>query len=310
MVCLTCISGIVIAQPSLGGRAGAPMRFGFGAAALGMWNSVASLAGRDAVALYNPALAPFQTTPAILAGSALMSLDRSLLFVSYGTHLPPSAGISFTIVRAGVSSIVGRDRNGVPTQSYSVAENAFGLSFGLRPAPDLSIGVTARLLYAQMIEELTSTTVGLDLGASYLVQEGLRGSIVLRDVNAKYKWDTKSLYGQNANSTIDKFPTRFIVALGWTPAETQSAISIEAEAVAGGWLYRTGAEISLHEMLVVRAGVDGIDPTETLGSRWSAGLSVVHTGLPWNPTFDYAFMSEPYSPSPVHVITLRLYVKE
>ena len=297
-------------QPDLGGRVGAAFRLGFSAEGMGMGNALVAVVGRDVDPIMNPSIAPFQRTPVISAGAAFFALDRSIQTLSYAAPLPPTAGIALSLQRVSVGNIDGRDRNGVPTEKLRVSENVIALSFGLRPAPALTLGVTAKLLYAQMVEGLTSTTVGLDFGATYLVMEDLRIAVAARDVNSKYRWDTAALYGRQGRQTTDAFPTRLIVGVSYSPSFLPALLSVEGESVAGGFMARTGVEARLHPMLRVRSGLDALDPSGTLGARWSAGASVEATGLTWNPSFDYCFILEPYAPGGAHMLTIRLHIRE
>jgi hypothetical protein len=68
--------------------------------------------------------------------------------------------------------------------------------------------------------------------------------------------------------------------------------------------YRVVPEFSL------RAGFDGVDPGSTIGNRTAFGMSLNELDFPWSPSFDYAFMIEPYAPSGAHFFTLRLHLSK
>lgn len=299
---------LLSAQPSVGGRSGAAFRLGQTAESIALGNARAALTLRDPDVFMNPALAPFQTSKVVSMGAGIFPLDRSVQTISYGAPLPPAAGIAFTLHRVSVSNIDGRDRNGIPTGELSVAENLISLSFGLRPAPAFTFGVTAKLLYAQMVEGLTSTTVGLDAGATYLLSNEWRIAAVFRDLNSKYRWDSSPVYGREGRQTTDLFPVRSVFAVGYTPESWPLSAAIEAEAVAGGWLFRGGVEAVVHPMLRLRTGIDAADPSDVNGVRWSAGLAVENTGITWDPSFHYAFLAEPFSPGGAHILTIRLHI--
>lgn len=299
-----------LAQPALGGRSGAAFRLGLSAEPIGMGNARIAMVGNDVDPLLNPALAPFQRTPLVSAGVGLFPLQRTVQTLSYAAPLPPVAGIAFTIERVTVSGIDGRDRNGVPTGALSVAENVIALTFGLRPASSFTVGASAKLFYAQMPEDITSTTVGLDFGVTYLVWEELRAAVAIRDVNSKYRWDTTPAYGRQGRQTTDIFPTAFVVGIAYSPAFVPASVALESETVAGGTLLRVGTEARLHPMVRVRTGIDALDPSGTYGARWSGGVTLEGTGLKWDPAFDYAFVLEPFAPGGAHILALRLHIRE
>lgn len=302
------IQVVLQAQPSIGGRSGAAFRLGQTAESVSLGNARAALTLRDPDVFMNPALAPFQTTRVVALGAGMFPLDRSVQTVTYGSPLPPAAGIAFTLHRVAVSGIDGRDRNGNSTGDLSVAENIAALSFGLRPAPSFTLGITAKLLYAQMVEGLTSTTVGLDAGATYLLSSEWRFAAVFRDLNSKYRWDSSPVYGRNGRQITDVFPVRSVLAVAYTPELWPLSATVEAEASAGGWMLRSGIDVVVHPMLRVRSGIDSFDPSGVYGARWSAGLAVEHTGIHWDPSFHYAFLVEPYSPGGAHILTIRLHI--
>jgi hypothetical protein len=307
---LACFAPHVFSQPVLGGRSGAAFRLGLSAEPIGMGNARIAVVGDDVDPFLNPALAPFQRSPLVSAGVGLFPLQRTVQTLSYAAPLPPSAGIAFTLERVTVDDIDGRDRNGVSTGTFKVAENVVALSFGLRPSPSFTLGATAKLFYAQMPEDITSTTVGLDFGATYLVWDDLRAAVAFRDVNSKYRWDTTPAFGRQGRQTTDLFPAAFVTGIAYAPSFLPATVAIEAEMVAGGMLLRFGTEARIHPMVRIRTGMDAVDPSGTFGSRWSGGVSLDGTGLKWDPTIDYAFVLEPFAPGSAHLLTLRIHVKE
>lgn len=308
LIPLFLIPAVLLAQPSIGGRSGAAFRLGQTAESMSLGNARAALTLRDPDVFMNPALAPFQTSRVVALGAGIFPLDRSVQTVSYGSPLPPAAGIAFTLHRVSVTGIDGRDRNGNSTGELSVAENLAALSFGLRPAPSFTLGITAKLLYAQMVEGLTSTTVGLDAGATYLLSSEWRIAAVFRDLNSKYRWDTSPVYGRNGRQTTDVFPVRAVLAIAYASELWPLAATVEAEGTAGAWLFRGGIDVTVHPMVSLRSGIDAFDPSGVHGSRWSAGLAVEHTGIHWDPSFHYAFVVEPFSPGGAHILTIRLHL--
>lgn len=101
------------------GLAGAPMRMGFGARGMAMGNAMTAVTSGDVQSYYNPALVPFETEPTAVATYGVLSLDRTLNFLSYTKSLKPNAGFSLSLINAGVGNIDGRDRDGIHTETYS-----------------------------------------------------------------------------------------------------------------------------------------------------------------------------------------------
>lgn len=314
--CLIAIVTLCVALPhsrvlaqndyEVGGLAGAPMRMGFGARGIGMANALSAIRSDGVTGYYNPALVPFQTRPSALLSTGFLPLDRRLNFVSYTQSLPPAGGFSIGIINAGVSNIDGRSSDGTPTQTYSTSENEFLLSFGVRVADHVAVGVSAKILYYSLFESVKSTTVGFDLGVVYTLSEEWTLGMVLKDINSKYKWDTSQLYGTAGTTTVDRFPLRRELAVSYAPGFLHAVIAGELEWVGSTWQSRFGAEIYLHERFAIRGGIDQISFNGAINAKPSIGLSVQPPITALNPTLHYAYVLEPYSPGGVHLISLSL----
>ena len=292
---------------SIGGAAGAAFRMGFGARGTGMGNALSAVPSGKLSAYYNPSLLPFQSAPVLSATYGLLTLDRRLNFFSYTKNLKPNAGISLSIINAGVGKIQGRDRDGTPTELLSTSENAFGLSFGIQPLSEFSLGVTAKILYFSLYKDVSSTTVGLDFGISYFLSDVLTISAVLQDVNSKYKWDTAKIYGaRSGNATTDLFPVRKRIAASYHEPGLGIIVSTEFESVGSAGFARIGAEWSATGQVVLRAGWDQISFSRSVDSKPAFGFSLSQSVAGWMATFEYAFVLEPYASSGFHVFGLNV----
>ena len=217
-------SASLIAQPKyseMAGKAGAFSRLGFGPRGIGFGNAMSSIIEGELVSYYNPAVTPFQENNSFIAGYSFLSLDRALNFLSYTrkfdfysasdsvaeTRKPrTTAGISAGILNSGVSNIDGRDNNGISTGELSTSENQFFMGLAARISEEFSIGVNIKFYYYKLYEEINSNSLGFDVGALYRLNENFNISLVITDINSKYKWDTSPVYEQNGIVSEDKFP--------------------------------------------------------------------------------------------------------
>lgn len=291
---------------SLGGKAGAALRFGFGAHSLGMGNAVAAVVHENVIAYENPALVPYQPNRSIIASAGFLSLDRSLNSLSYTQSLKPAAGLALGVVNAGVSEIQGRDRDGEPTSVYSTSENVFFLSFGLKVARELSVGVTAKILYHSLYDGIASTTAGFDIGALYAFDENLLVAVILQDINSKYQWETSTLYGRNGNITVDRFPLRRKIAVSYNWAEPRVTTAAEAEWIGNTFIARFGTNVSLTESFQIIGGLDHVSFAREFDSRPSVGFSFQPGLKSFNPTLYYTYVVEPYGPSAIHFVAISV----
>jgi hypothetical protein len=289
-----------------GGYPGAPFRMGFGAKAMGMANATAAADDGDVVGYQNPALVPFQRVPTAALSVGVLSLDRSLNFLSYTQRLKPAAGLSFGLINAGVDNIEGRDRDGQPTETYSTSENAFLFTFGLKTSDLLSVGVTAKVFYYSLFTNISTTTVGFDVGALYRLSSDLQFGLVVHDLGSKYKWETTSLYGRDGNSTTEYFPVRVRVGTSYAYEPIGIRIGIESEFVRGTTLYRFGVVQMLTDAVALRGGVDQISGARHVSSKPSVGFSFFSSWGEWRPAVHYAFVLEPYAPAALHFISVSI----
>ncbi len=290
----------------LAGLAGAPFRLGFGARGIGMGNALTASSFGNEDSYYNPALVPFQPQPTVLLSYGSLSLDRRLNFASYTQHLNPNAGLSVGIINSGVSNIQGRDSDGQPTDTYSTSENQFFFSFGLEPSKQLSIGVTAKVLYYSLFSNVKSTTFGADLGALYSISDVLKIGIVLQDILSKYKWDTSKLYGENGSSYTNSFPLRKRLGVSYLEREWGLIVSAEVEWIGPAGFARFGSELELFSGLRIRGGIDQVAFDGSVTAKPSLGFSVQTEIASWSPRLDYAYVFEPYVPTGMHYLTLSL----
>ncbi|HEY5615052.1 MAG TPA: hypothetical protein VIL52_03445 [Bacteroidota bacterium] len=310
IACFLLFSSHARAQPNisseLGREPGAALRMGYGARGLGMGNALGALRSGELSAYYNPALVPFQSFRSATASFGILSLDRRMNFLSYGQALKPTGGIFFGIINAGVSEIDGRDVNGRHTEMYSTSENAFMLSFGTQVSPSVSIGLTSKILYYSLYKDLSSTTVAFDLGLVYSVSDQLALSGIVQDLNAKYTWDTSTLFGRNGNTTTERFPLRRRIGVSFQPEYYGSTISAEYEFIGSTSFARVGVEIYPIPQLALRAGVDQIDFQGTLATRPSFGFMLEPEFGFLSSYIHYAYVVEPYSPHNIHIISLTV----
>jgi hypothetical protein len=299
-------TGPVLSQ--IGGTAGAFSRMGFGARGVGMGNAMSAVTTGELVSYYNPALLPWTTQRQVSASYGILSLDRTLNFLNFSSALRPSAGISLGVINAGVSNIDGRDGDGNPTGPLKTSENIFFLGFANRFPGGLSLGINIKLLYYQLYTDVSSTTVGLDVGALLPVSNSLTVSATVRDINSKYKWDTSTLYAQQGRTSEDAFPMLYTVGAAYILPDTIGLISAELElsnqkSVIG----RFGIEVPLVPELSIRGGIDRIDLKENgNGIRPSFGFSATKDLQGWTPAVNYAYVIEPFSPKGMHLVSVSV----
>lgn len=327
---MICICGINISDAQVGSYAGAFSRIGFGARGLGMSNAMVSNIYGDVSGLYNPALATFQEEGHVNMGYSFLSLDRKLNFVGFTKKfkLPKQekggAGITLAWINAGVADIDGRDNDTKRIGSFSTFENEFYLGTSFIVSDKISVGVGFKLYYAKLFSEVTATSFALDFGGIYKASERLAFGFSLKDIGAKYEWQTSQLYGSLGNNTEDKFPKTLDIGatyllpkkFGIVSLALQQYFNPESKPDSSGVVpqktnnsvLRFGVELNVISQVKFRAGMDRIDfstddfsgnlkPSFGLGlnKRLSKNIDI---GI------DYSFQLEPFTHNPVQNIGL------
>jgi hypothetical protein len=295
-----------VATAQVAGTAGAFTRMGFGARGMAMGNAMTAVSSGENSGFYNPAVVALLKESNASVSYGILSLDRSHNSLFYSQPIDTNAGIAFGVLNAGTSKIDGRDIDGYHTEKYSVSENQFSLSFALR-IRKFSFGLTTKMYYYSLFEELASTTVGFDFGVAYPVTRQLTLAAVYKDFNTKYRWDTSPLYGQSGNSTIDKFPTRQSAGAAYRFIDVDALLTAEIERNSKGTtIIRAGAELTPIEALTLRAGIDGWETSDSEKAHPSFGFTLRTSYMDWKPSVNYAYILEPYGLFTMHVISISI----
>ncbi|MBN1480201.1 hypothetical protein EH223_19770 [candidate division KSB1 bacterium] len=295
-----------------GGYAGAFLRMGFEARTKALGDAFTGVPEGAVAGVYNPATLPNLATRQAILSTSFLPLDRHLNYIGFALPIRPKAkegspgqplhaGIAVGWINAGVDNIDGRDRSGNRTGSLSNAENAFFMSFALKPSSYFSIGLSGKILYnripdiAEENSALTSSGFGIDIGAYSNPLPGLMLGLVLRDNMSKYSWNTDKVY-ERGTSTIYKFPK--IVRAGMAYRIPQQWLLLVADLETSDVQnprYHFGAEFEYKQIGALRLGLDHDTPTFGLGlyAKLFGKQSV----------FNYAFMPGLEALAPDHVVS-------
>ena len=181
----------------------------------------------------------------------------------------------------------------------------FSLSFALK-IRKITFGISTKIFYYQLFEEVSSSTLGIDFGALYPLSDRITIAAAYRDVNSKYKWETTDLYGQMGNSTTEEFPARKIAGISYSFSDNAGMISLEFENTGRVSLFRVGGEYSPVDAITFRAGIDGWNLDDAQQAHPSFGLTMRPGIEIWNPSLTYAYIVEPYRLFAIHVLSLSV----
>ena len=303
-------SNVVLAQN--GGKAGAFSRMGFGPRGMAMGNALTSVSAEGIFSYYNPAIAAqARIGNQVNLSTSVMSFDRSLNVVNGTFRLPPTGGITLSLINANVTDIDGRSLDGYDTGTIATHEYQIAATVGQQISDNFSVGVGLNYYISDLHENLeNATTVGLDLGVLYGITDKLRAGATVQDLLASYNWDSSTLYGDNSSGQTDQFPTRFQLGLSYYP-NPKLVVSLD-----GGRLIhndqssnnlKLGTVYRLHERVTLRGGwqIDDLSALK-VSNHGSIGFSV---HLPFDflrPSVDYAFVQESNNIAYMHTFGIQM----
>lgn len=297
-----------------GGMAGSFLRMGIGARPLGMGGGSAALADDGYTVYYNPAGLVYLQDRCITSTIHQMALDRQLFYLAYATAISQNdenkpgllrGGFGLGWLGSGVSNIDSRDENGVHQGMLSHNEHCFYFSFALNPDPKFAFGISGKVLYnrfpglAQEGSAFTSRGFGFDFGAVVRPFKFLTFGITLRDVRARYNWDSQKIYEQGIQVN-DYFPKVLQTGFVFRNPSNQLLLHLDYKKVADipGEL-SFGGEYQLVPQFYLRTGMDGSDPAFGFGYHGRI-LSAQYQ-------IDYAFVSDPVAPGNNHIMACSFY---
>jgi hypothetical protein len=272
------------------GKAGAFLRMGLGARDLAMGDVGVALPGNPYGIYYNPASLPFLQKKTALVTYNYLALDRRFHFIGFASPLHPpaghegeklSAGVGVGWINAGSGDIDGRDRDGYPIGTFRNAENAFYFSFALRLTDYFSVGFSPVILYNSFPdltqgESLSSTRLGFDAGVLVNPYPNLYLGAQARHINAQYRWDTSTFWGQEGATIVNKFPQIYRIGAAYNFGAILPGLTVAGDYetsdqedqqihIGGEWVMQNFEPYQF----AVRAGYDDQNPAFGLGFGFS-----------------------------------------
>ena len=314
------------AQPKLSkinSAVGAFSRIGFGPRGIAMGNSVSAIKEGNLSTFYNPALSVFQNGNVFQSGYSFLSLDRKLNFVSFTRRFDfysvrdsavenrkprSSAGVSIGLINSGINNIDERDNQGFKKGTLSTSENQFYLAMSIKFSEKIAAGFSTKFYYYKLYQDITSTSLGFDVGLLYSYSKNMTLAFVLSDLNSKYKWDSSPLYNIDGSLTENKFPTGKKIGMSYNYDEYKLLTTAEFYFDNfGSKILRIGAEYNPLDDIFIRGGMDNYqlnNGDESIKPSFGIGYAKMISSIVIG--FDYAFMFEPYSSQDRHIIGVHI----
>lgn len=294
-----CVMVLSPAHADSAGRAGAYLKMGVGARALGMGSAFTAVADDSTAAFWNPAGLATLERPEASFMHANLTLDRKYNFFNYAHVLKGKDGkkkavIALSHVRFGIDGIpetrlATNDPTGTlpatdPGGTYTAGKNVYIFSY-FDDTETSTFGTYAKQLgdrwfggvnVKSLRQDLFTNSAdswGLDLGLLYKASDKAMLGLSIRDLGEKLSWDTPSGHS-------DRIPVTTTVGVGY---KARSNLTLAADINKVQDLtakFRAGVEWWMKDFAALRLGSQAGDLT--LGASFK-----VET---WR--FDYSYVDE------------------
>ncbi len=296
-----------------GGYAGAFLRMGVASRSEAMGRAYTAVIGDPESAYYNPAAVTLTEGRTLDLSLRSMALDRTFSYAGFATQIRPSSddpdgerapldgGVAVSLIYAATSNIEGRDFDGVQFGTYENSEISANLTFAIKMHEKVSVGGTAHILASRFPglgnegQNMTTRSVGVDVGVLFLPVPGVTIGAVYKNINARYTWDSNPLY-QRGTSTVDDFPKIWRIGIAATRLYKGLTLAVDVE---GSRKYDPrfffGASWQAMPHIMLRGGLR--NGTPTLGADYSFTWGTRVT------TIYYAFANNDLELAGTHVFT-------
>ena len=117
-----------------------------------------------------------------------LSLDRYNQSIILSFRIPPKATGSIGYTSSGVKDIIGRGYTGNITNEFNWSSHHGFFCFGISPLNKVSIGVKFNIFFQNLIDEVKSTGLGIDLGVHINPVNNLSMAFTLKNIKGKSNW--------------------------------------------------------------------------------------------------------------------------
>ena len=237
------------------------LRMGAGARALGMGNAYAAVEGDIYSSYFNPAGLAAMEEKELALSVRYLGMDRRFMHLAYGGRIGPDADFAISWIQAGTDDIIGRDLNGSPTGSLEDKRNGIWVTFSKDAGRWFSFGMNAKLSLWKLAGE-DARAYGFDFGAMARPMRNLSLSFVMRDINSRYTWKTKSWNKKMSGADgqpmekRDDFPLYYTLGFAYKIYQERLLFSFSMENVQDNPIgYNAGMSYRLNDRLTMRMGM-------------------------------------------------------
>jgi hypothetical protein len=296
LVAVAFLATIILTSPEAGceditgGYAGAFLRIGCGARALGMGNAFCAVSDDATAVFWNPAGLGLINTIQITGTYANLRFDRAYNSIMVAGHLGKFGTIAGGWIGYSIKDIPGMNTPGSSPNYFDDSENAFILSYGRNIYSLFYGGMNVKYL-SHTLENASASGYGFDLGIMARLKDYASFGAVVQDIGSYFKWDTRSERKEDVPAIY-----RVGVALTYPGIPLILSADYEKQRKINPGKKRVGLETSFYNLLCLRAGYDN--------SVLTAGASLSPRDERYR--FDYAYRKDFLGDKPVHFFSLSI----
>lgn len=173
-----------------GGSPGSSFKYGTNAREIALAQATVSEYNKGFNSFNNPAFLPSNINDEYGFSYFAMSLDRYIQSFSISRPLPPSAGVSLSVLRTGTNNIISTDTDGSEIGSISHSEGFGMLSFAINFG-SFSGGFNIKT-YFNNLADYYGNGIGFDFGFLYKISNQSNIGLKLNNLSGGYSWDIES----------------------------------------------------------------------------------------------------------------------
>jgi hypothetical protein len=243
-------------------------------AALG--SAYTALASDAYAPVWNPAGLGFEPTPQLATQYLSYVESINYEFASFVYPLPSAQALGASIQYLGTGNIPGTEVGGVPIGDFSSHFAAYSLAYGRALSDRWSLGMTGKLVNAQ-ISDVSANAFAVDLGGLYRLWDNTSVAATLDNLGSKL----------NFLSEGDSLPWAFHLAASYVPTRQWLATAEGIYPSAGPASFRLGGQWRPVQAFCLRAGYR----TDTLKELSAlAGFSTGFGVHIWGQELSYAWV--------------------
>ncbi|MEW6556291.1 MAG: PorV/PorQ family protein [Elusimicrobiota bacterium] len=261
------------------------LRMGVGARASGLGGAFTSIANDGSAVYWNPAGLTKLKKIELSSMYGLLSLDRSLNFLSASYSISENIGtIGLGVLNAGIKDIKGYDENNQPTTNFNYQSFAGMVSYSRTFTEGASAGLTIKFI-SDKLKDSTASGIGGDIGFLVSPTEKLNCGLMLQDI-----YTSLSL----ASGKKDTVPMSSKFGLSYKLLQDKMTVAADINKVTdqNSIRWQLGSEYTL-QPISLRLGLNQKYP--------SAGFSINI----WNLYLDYGYTADNLKEGDRHFVSIR-----